>query len=104
MYRLQALSARRPSRWRHAAAAATPAGRRLLGDAAKSEVQATLPASFLPKQQGSTAAAAGTVQMRVIEGDPAAVDDYPFVVALLANGGLLCGGTLLDATSVLTGE
>lgn len=94
-----------------------PAGRRLLDEPAAAaspppppspqQQLAVLPSSALPADESGTSSettAPGTVEMKIINGDPAPATDYGFMVALLQNGRFFCGGTLLDATSVLTGE
>jgi hypothetical protein len=47
--------------------------------------------------------AAGTVELKIINGEQAPVEQFGFMVALLQQGRFFCGGTLLDALTVLTG-
>src|SRR5215208_2970637 len=45
----------------------------------------------------------GKPAQAIIGGDPVQTNtDYPFMVQVLYNGKLICGGTLLDNDSVLT--
>jgi trypsin len=46
--------------------------------------------------------AAGTVELKIINGEQAPVEQFGFMVALLQQGRFFCGGTLLDALTVLT--
>jgi hypothetical protein len=67
-------------------------------------VLATLPAAFLPINAApEDTEPAGTVEMKIISGQPAPALPYAFMVALITESSFFCGGTLLDATTVLTG-
>lgn len=38
----------------------------------------------------------------IVGGEAARAGEFPYIVAILRNGGLNCGGTLLNANTVLT--
>jgi hypothetical protein len=106
-YSAVTLAERRQGDASGAYAEASSLRRRLFGDTTTEAAQqqpAKLPAAFLPSQQDTGSNPPGRMQTRIINGKRASPDDFAFMVALLLNGQLMCGGTLLDATTVLTGE
>lgn len=85
-----------------------PAGRRLqrvsVPPPSPPQQLAVLPSSALANDTLlDDSEGAGTVELKIINGEQAPVGQFGFMVALLQQGRFFCGGTLLDANTVLTG-
>jgi trypsin len=39
---------------------------------------------------------------KIVGGEPASLGEFPFLVALTQNGGIWCGGSLVNANTVIT--
>lgn len=44
----------------------------------------------------------GTYPLRIVGGTAATIQSYPYQIALLYNGQFICGGTIIEASTILT--